>query len=488
MKNLKTYPLFIFLVLFTNFLFAQNPLDSCINAMDLNHLLGAGVGIQQSSSLINNFDATTDDSDPTTGWECFGEPDGSGDFPSLETTVWFTFTGDGEVYHIETIECIATDYIDNGDTQMAIYTGSCDDLLPLDCNENVIGALNSVFSAGLDLHTEFGTTYYIMIDAFNFKGTTFDGEFCIEFTQQALIDCTQLSIGEYTGESTLCFNESTSFEFTSAPVIPNIGPNSSLVWVVTTEDISGSANPVLENSFAGNFSPSEVVYTPVFANYGTPLPAGLWYFTPFIYGGAVDTSAAQDGALSNLDIANASCSVTGNSLGITFLPEFHPLTVYMYSNCTYCESNGDAKVKVTEGSGTYNYAWNNGDTTATIWGLSAGYYTVTISDATGCVPTVIDSVLVDYCAAVGDLEVVENITVSPNPTNDFVMISLETVNTEAISLQVLNITGQVVKAFPTQTTNATQYDLDLSDLAEGVYFAKFTIGNKVVVENIILVK
>ncbi len=465
--------------------------DDCGGAMDVNGLLGGGVGNPMTSGIVDNFNATTDASDPTTGWECFGEPDGSGSAPSLETTLWFTFTGDGELYHIETVECGATDYIDDGDTQMAIYAGSCGALTAVECNEDVAGGDPAgPYPAGLDFQTQPGVTYYIMIDAFNFNGAVSDGEFCLEFTQQPPVDCAQISIGEYTGTPIICFNENTSFEFTTDPVIPNVGPNSGLLWIVSTEDISGSMDPSSEASFAGNFGASGAPYTPALANTGTPLPAGLWYFTPFVYGAAVDTSAAQDGAFGSLDIANAECAVAGASFGVTFVPELQPLAVTLSSTGSNSDiANGDATATVTEGSTVYNYAWDNGGTTATISDIAPGTYTVTVSDATGCVADVVQSVEVENLGvAAGNLEVVENISISPNPTNGFVKINLETVNTEAISLQVLNVTGQVVKAFPTQTTNATQYDLDLSDLAEGVYFAKFTIGNKVVVENIILAK
>jgi len=46
--------------------------------------------------------------------------------------------------------------------------------------------------------------------------------------------------------------------------------------------------------------------------------------------------------------------------------------------------DGSIALSPTGGSGTYNYVWNTGDTTATIAGLCAAQYTVTISDGSGC--------------------------------------------------------------------------------------------------------
>ncbi|KAF2514954.1 T9SS type A sorting domain-containing protein [Flavobacterium foetidum] len=51
-------------------------------------------------------------------------------------------------------------------------------------------------------------------------------------------------------------------------------------------------------------------------------------------------------------------------------------------------SNGSATVSVTGGTGVYTYSWAPfGGTAATATGLSAGTYTVTITDANGCIAT-----------------------------------------------------------------------------------------------------
>lgn len=49
------------------------------------------------------------------------------------------------------------------------------------------------------------------------------------------------------------------------------------------------------------------------------------------------------------------------------------------------ESGGAASVEVLSGTAPYTYAWSNGATTAAISDLEAGEYTVTVTDAEGCV-------------------------------------------------------------------------------------------------------
>jgi hypothetical protein len=47
-------------------------------------------------------------------------------------------------------------------------------------------------------------------------------------------------------------------------------------------------------------------------------------------------------------------------------------------------ANGTSTVVLTGGSGTFTYAWSSGGSAATETGLSAGTYTVTVTDADGC--------------------------------------------------------------------------------------------------------
>ena len=153
--------------------------NNCSGAISLNSLMGGGFNIPQLSATFTNVDATSED-DPGNGWDCFGEPDGSGSAPSLESTVWFSFTGDGNTYFIETNNCneTAENYIPYGDTQMAIYTGICDFTTPVLCNEDGPNATGNHFPAGAELSTVAGEDYLMFIDGFDGD----QGEFCIEFT------------------------------------------------------------------------------------------------------------------------------------------------------------------------------------------------------------------------------------------------------------------------------------------------------------------
>ncbi len=62
-----------------------------------------------------------------------------------------------------------------------------------------------------------------------------------------------------------------------------------------------------------------------------------------------------------------------------------PLTETLVNPTCHGTSTGSANVVLTTPTSTYTYLWSNGATTATANNLMAGTYTVTISDANGCI-------------------------------------------------------------------------------------------------------
>ncbi|GAA4463597.1 hypothetical protein GCM10023093_12430 [Nemorincola caseinilytica] len=85
--------------------------------------------------------------------------------------------------------------------------------------------------------------------------------------------------------------------------------------------------------------------------------------------------------------------------------------------CYGC-NNGTASVTATGGTTPYTYLWSNGATTANVTGLTAGTYTVTVTDAHGC--TTVETVTLtqpeDFTASVTNTNV--NCNGSNNATAD----------------------------------------------------------------------
>ena len=307
---------------------SNNPLnDDCAGAININTQFGQAPGTLTSSGPYDNTNATTGPQDPTTGFACFGEPDGNGGAPSLDNTLWFTFTGDGNTYFIEAPNTCAgvTDPIDDGDTQIAIYTGTCGNLTPVACNEDGPNATTTYYPAGLNFTTTPGTVYYMIVDGFSLQGTVSTGQFCVQVTNQSVIACGDTAINSgltVLNKPVICY-DSTLTIAVSGIKAPTVGTTKGFSLIISTVDISGNNDPLSLGSTIivggtgtiavgsnGTFQTNLVNTTA-----GNPFGAGVFYITPLVYGNATGT-----GNVTGLTL-DPSCTYTGASVMVEFLAQ-----------------------------------------------------------------------------------------------------------------------------------------------------------------------
>jgi photosystem II stability/assembly factor-like uncharacterized protein len=301
--------------------------NDCSGALSINSQFGQAPGTTTISGPYDNTNATTGPSDPTTGFSCFGEPDGSGGSPSLDNTLWFTFTGDGNTYFIEARDTCTgvTNPIDDGDTQIAIYTGSCSNFVPVACNEDGPNATSNNFPAGLTLTTTPGTTYYMLVDGFNFQGALSNGQFCVLVTNQSTVACGDptISSGITTINKPVICYDSTLVITTTGIKAPTVGTTKGFSLIVSNADISGNPDPNASGAVLGGTGTITPGTNPVVLNLvnnttGNPFGAGVFYLTPVVYGNATGT-----GNISALTL-DPNCTYTGNSVMVTFLAQGTP--------------------------------------------------------------------------------------------------------------------------------------------------------------------
>ena len=123
-------------------------------------------------------------------------------------------------------------------------------------------------------------------------------------------------------------------------------------------------------------------------------PGYTYWWSPT--GGAASLSYANERleSVTGLTAGTYKCTIT-DAYGCTTIPNFtitEPTVITTTGSQTdvSCNggSNGSASVSALGGTGTYTYNWlPSGGTAATASGLSAGYYTCTITDANGCIAT-----------------------------------------------------------------------------------------------------
>lgn len=127
------------------------------------------------------------------------------------------------------------------------------------------------------------------------------------------------------------------------------------------------------------------------------------------------------------------------------------------------------------GTPPFSYAWNNGDTTASINDLDAGFYEVTVQDASGC-QAVQFTVL---CGVVSIDDVFEKIAliIFPNPAQNIIYIETTGNLPPAFQkAQLISPTGQIMREILlSDQTNL----MDIGDLPNGLWLLRLGNGTEI---------
>ena len=206
---------------------------------------------------------------------------------------------------------------------------------------------------------------------------------------------------------------------------------------------------------------------------------------PYTY---VWNTGATTSSLSNLTAGtyNLTVSDANNCTSSTNVTVSQPSEIQIttnVANATGTLSNGSASVtNLANGTAPYTYIWSTGATTQIINNLSAGNYTVTVTDFHGCNQTA--TVLVNVATGLSNIANSINFRIYPNPAHAQVLVSLDAFN-GSTTLSLKNILGQTMIFQP---VTAQQTELDLSSLANGVYLVELREGDKAAVKQLVVVK
>jgi len=156
-------------------------------------------------------------------------------------------------------------------------------------------------------------------------------------------------------------------------------------------------------------------------------------------------------------------------------------------DATNANSNdGQASVEATEGLEPFRYRWETGDSTKATFNLEPGTYTVTVVDAAGCEETT--EVVVDVTTSTNEIESLNVLRLSPNPTTGQAELTLEFDRTEAVEVRIFNPVGQLLQQIPVQHFQKATLPIDLNNQATGIYFVQIRVGQKMRMEKLMLLR
>ena len=244
------------------------------------------------------------------------------------------------------------------------------------------------------------------------------------------------------------------------------GP-SPVIGTLTTTDIScnGLSDGTITVIGAGGDSTYLYDFGSGFSSNGTVTGLVSGVQTVAIQDGNGCTGSAS-GTINEPPALNATSSVTDETFG----------------------SDGEINITVTGGVAPYMFSWTgpSGFTSSIedISGLVSGLYSVTITDANGCITTLTD---ISVDSFIG-LDENEDITFSifPNPAHGIFNILFNDKNIDQATVSVFDLTGRLVYLVDVNDKNG--FTVNISNKATGTYVLKILVGEKQYQKRIINIK
>jgi len=144
------------------------------------------------------------------------------------------------------------------------------------------------------------------------------------------------------------------------------------------------------------------------------------------------------------------------------------------------EADGTISVMPNASQGPYTYIWNTGDSTATVAGIAAGTYEVTVTDGFGC----IDVATIDLMVNTNEIDNIQKINLFPNPTMDLATLDMTFSKTVDVQVQVLNVMGQVLFETSVGKTTEEKLELNLEKYPDGMYFVRIKVDDQTIVKKL----
>jgi hypothetical protein len=194
------------------------------------------------------------------------------------------------------------------------------------------------------------------------------------------------------------------------------------------------------------------------------------------FGPSINATSTTTAQINLSVIGTNQYNCTGNANVIVNVFPNPPVNANV-SNNLICE--GDAVT--LSGSGAASYQWltsNNfilsGSPITYYPAGSGGTYTLTGTDANGCSNTSQVSISAERCTGITTVDAANGLRVYPNPTSGAFTVEMSTETNKTIN--VTDVTGRVILQ---GSTDEASFNVNINQLAAGVYYVKVSSGNEV---------
>jgi len=204
-----------------------------------------------------------------------------------------------------------------------------------------------------------------------------------------------------------------------------------------------------------------------------------WVLEPSLSGNVIELGLSTIINWTNGFIGNATLKVAGENIcgtgsysdpiNITrYLPEvlLEPFDWVCVGWPSFELTGGLPEGGVYSGPGVENGLFN-----PAVAGLGTHTITYTYTDPNSCDNFATETILVDPCTGINDMYGLSGIRIYPNPTKGMITVDFDQ-NIRIAEVLVVNLLNKVVFAESTETITEKNMNINLSNLAKGIYFIK----------------
>ncbi len=158
---------------------------------------------------------------------------------------------------------------------------------------------------------------------------------------------------------------------------------------------------------------------------------------------------------------------------------------------TIGQQNGAIEVVIEGGATPYSYLWQDGSGNVisnqqNLINIAAGNYILEVTDANGC--TVQQEFTVQPVSSITQRKLEQDISLFPNPTTGILTMAFDDMEARYASISVLDLTGRLVVKHANADVSSGMYVLDVSGIADGVYFVRIMIDSHIVAKRLVVQK